>query len=324
MSSPPTGRVVCIGILVADIFVPPLVHLPSAGELVTTADFLVAPGGCAANSAIALGRLGVPAAVCGRVGDDIFGELVVRELGGRGVDTRAVAVSAATGTSKTVIVPVKGEDRRFIHTFGANAAFTAADIPPGLLEAAEVIYVGGYLVLPRLREDELVPRLRAARARGARVVLDVAVPSDHPAPFDAMRTLLPLADYFVPNEDEAFALTGERRAEAQADAFRAHGARTVVIKRGELGVHVQTDDDAFDVPAPPVDVVEPSGAGDAFAAGLIVGITEGWALDHAIGFACVIGGSACTALGCWTGVFSRSEADEYFGAHDLPAVRTRL
>ena len=263
--------VVRVAVLVADLFVPLLAHLPAAGELVTTGDFLVAPGGCAANSAVALGRLGVPVAVCGRVGDDIFGELVVRKLRGRGIDTRAVAVTEATSTSKTVIVPVKGEDRRYIHTFGANAAFTVADIPPGRLERADVIYVGGYLVLPGLREDERAPRPRAARAGGARIVLDVAGPADQPALLETMRALLPLADFFVPNEDEAFALTGERLPRRQADVFRANGARTVVIKRGEQGVDVRSDDDAFDMPAPAVEVVEPSGAGDAFAAGLIVG-----------------------------------------------------
>ena len=310
----------CLGVLVADLFVPPLARLPAAGELITTGDFLVAPGGCAANSAIALRRLGVPAAVCGRVGDDIFGEMVVRDLRGRGIDTRAVATTESTATSKTVIVPVTGEDRRFIHTFGANAAFTAADIPLGLLENADVIYVGGYLILPGLRGDELVPRLRAARAEGARIVLDVAFPPEHPAPLEAMRALLPLADYFVPNEDEAFALTGERVPRAQADVFRAYGARTVVIKRGEQGAHVRSDDDVFDVPAPRVDVIEPSGAGDAFAAGLIVGMREGWSLERVMGFACVVGGSACTALGGWAGVFSRSEADEYIAAHALPTA----
>ena len=311
----------CVGVLVADLFVPPLTHLPAAGELVTTDDFLVAPGGCAANTAIALGRLGVAATVCGRVGDDIFGEMVVRDLRGRGIDTRAVAVTQATSTSKTVIVPVRGEDRRYIHTFGANAALTVADIPPGLLEHADVIYVGGYLVLPGLRGEELVPRLRAARAEGARIVLDVAVPDDHPSSLETVRALLPLADYFVPNEDEAFALTGERVPRVQADVFRANGARTVVIKRGAHGVHVRSDDDVFDLPAPAVEVVEPSGAGDAFAAGLIVGIREGWELERSLGFACVVGGSACTALGSWAGVFSRAEADEYVAAHSPLAAR---
>jgi sugar/nucleoside kinase (ribokinase family) len=153
-------------------------------------------------------------------------------------------------------------------------------------------------------------------------VLDVAVPSVHPGlSLAAVSELLPLADYFVPNDDEARALTGEDEPARQARAFLDAGARTVVIKLGARGVHVRTRDGAFEIPAPPVEVVEPSGAGDAFAAGLIVGILEGWTLERSIRFASVAGGSACTALGCWAGVFSRQAADEYVASHDLPALR---
>ena len=72
--------VVCAGILVADIFVPPLERLPQAGELVVTDDFLVQPGGCAANTAISLVKLGVPVSVAGKVGSDLFGDAVERDL----------------------------------------------------------------------------------------------------------------------------------------------------------------------------------------------------------------------------------------------------
>ena len=305
----------CVGILVADVFVPPLERLPGAGELIATEDFLLQPGGCAANTAIALGRLGVHAAVCGRVGDDLLGDFVERDLRSRGLDTSGVRHTEGYGTSKTVIVPVVGEDRRFIHTFGANATLTAADIDPAALEAAEVLYVGGYLILPSLREDELAERLRDARARGTTIVLDVAVPAGQKLAADAARMLLPLADYFVPNVDEAFALTGESDPRRQAEIFVEHGANTVVIKLGDHGAYVRSGDESFEVVAPPVDVVEPSGAGDAFAAGLMLGILEGWELERSVRFASVIGGSACTALGCWAGVFTRAEAEAFLAAH---------
>ena len=88
-----------------------------------------------------------------------------------------------------------------------------------------------------------------------------------------------------------------------------------MIKLGDHGAYVRSGDASFEVLAPPVDVVEPSGAGDAFAAGLMLGILEGWELERSVRFASVIGGSACTALGCWAGVFTRREADAFLAAH---------
>jgi sugar/nucleoside kinase (ribokinase family) len=314
-----TALVLSVGILVADVFVPPLGRLPAAGELVATDDFMIQPGGCAANVALALGKLGVSAAVCGRVGDDVFGDLVERELRVRGIETSRVLRTPEHGTSKTVIVPVIGEDRRFVHTFGANAALTAADLDAAALDAADVIYLGGYLILPGLREEELVPRLLDARASGAIIVLDVAVPSGDDAALPGVATLLPLAHYFVPNVDEARALTGELDPPRQAERLLEQGAQTLLIKLGARGVYVRSREREFELAAPPVSVVEPSGAGDAFAAGLIVGILERWGLERAAQFASVVGASACTALGCCAGVFTRVQAEAFLAEHPLPA-----
>lgn len=309
--------VICAGILVADVFVPPLQHLPMAGELVATEDFLVQPGGCAANTAISLRRLGVEASVIGCVGDDPFGSLVVRGLEALGVAASGVRRVEGLGTSKTVIVPVAGEDRRFIHTFGANAALTAGDIE---LDAADTLYLGGYGVLPGMRQAELAEVFRLARARGTRTVLDVAVPAGGRFGLDEVRGLLPHTDVFVPNDDEARALTGEADPRRQAELLVAAGTRMVVVKMGERGALVRDGTRAFELPAPPVEVVEPSGAGDAFAAGLIVGLVEGWGLERSVAFASVLGGSACTALGCWAGVFTRAQAEEFLAEHPLEAV----
>jgi sugar/nucleoside kinase (ribokinase family) len=316
VSSP---TVLCAGIVVADIVVPPLERLPDEGELLATEDFLVQSGGCAANTAVGLARLGLQAAVCGCVGDDPFGELVRQELEAKGVDVGGLRAVPGHGTSKTVVIPVAGEDRRFIHTFGANAQMTAGDISSTKLEQAAALYVGGYLLLPTLLQDELAERLRLARSLATRVVLDVAVPAGAPGvSLDSVRALLPHVDYFVPNSDEALALTGETDPHRQAQALLDCGAGTVVIKMGERGSYVRTDGTTLEVPAPPVDVVEPSGAGDAFAAGLLVGILEGWDLGRTMRFASVVGGSACTALGCTSGIFTRDEVERFLMANPFP------
>jgi len=311
MASGDRAAVVCAGIVVADVFVPPLARLPGPGELVATEDFVVETGGCAANAAIALARLGVRPAVVAKVGDDLFGEFVRHELSAAGVDVTGVGRVAGLGTSKSVIVPVTGEDRRFIHTFGANAALCAADLAPAIAAGPDVVYVGGFLVLPALSQDELAVQLRQARQAGARVVFDVVAPLGRALSLDDVAGVLPEVDYFVPNDDEAAALTGESDPRRQAESLLELGAGTVIVTMGERGLVAASREETVELPAPRVDVVEPSGAGDAFAAGLVYGLLQGWPLSRCLEFAGVIGASACTRLGCTAGLFTRAEADEY-------------
>jgi sugar/nucleoside kinase (ribokinase family) len=304
-----TDGVVCAGLVVADVFVPPLERLPAAGELVTTGDFVVETGGCAANAAFALARLGVRAAVVAQVGDDHFGAFVEDELRAAGLDVTGIGRAAGLGTSKTVIIPVTGEDRRFIHTFGANAALCAADLAPALARAPEVLYIGGFLVLPGLRQDELAAQLRLAREAGTRVVFDVVAPAGRALSLDDVAGVLPEVDYFVPNDDEAAALTGERDPRRQAERLLELGAGTVVVTLGERGLIAASRTETIELPAPQVDFVESSGAGDAFAAGLVYGLLQSWPLRRSLEFASVIGASACTRLGCTGGLVTRAEAD---------------
>ena len=122
--------VLCAGIVVADHVSSPITHLPAAGELVLADQLLLTIGGCAANVAVDLVKLGVGASVVGRVGGDVFGRVVADMLRERHVDTSLLRVTPEADTSQTLIVNVRGEDRRFIHTFGANGAFRAGDIAP--------------------------------------------------------------------------------------------------------------------------------------------------------------------------------------------------
>lgn len=318
---PAEPRVVCAGILVADLFVPPLSGLPAAGQLLATDDFLLMPGGCAANTAIGLGKLDVPATVVGKVGNDVFGEFLESDLKARGIDTRGLKRSNRHGTSKTVVLTVEGDDRRFVHTFGANADLGAVDIDRSLLAGAKVFYVGGYLVLPRLEQDELAGVFATARAGGALNVLDVVIPSGaaHTS-LEDVREILPHVDYFLPNEDEAEALTGEADPHRQAERLRQAGAESVVVTRGPLGSFLLDERGSLDVRAPRVEFVDGAGAGDAFSAALIVGLLEQWETERMLRFANAVGASACTKLGCTTGVFTRAEADAYLlKSESLPA-----
>lgn len=310
--------VLCAGLLVADLFIPPLQRLPAAGELLATTDFLFDTGGCAANTVTALAKLGVRATVAGSVGQDIFGDFVLQDLARKGADTRGITRTAQHHTSQTVILPVTGEDRRYIHTFGANANFSAGDIDLAMLAQARVFCVGGYLILPSLRPDELGALFQSARQNGTYTVLDVVVPGgatpggdDAAKSMAALAQVLPQVDFFLPNTEEAQRLTGEADPHAQAETLLKAGCGTVVITMGARGTLVMNAHETLEQPAFKVNVVDGSGAGDAFAAGLIVGLLEGWSLARSVRFASAIGASACTALGCSAGLFTRDEAERF-------------
>jgi sugar/nucleoside kinase (ribokinase family) len=312
--------VVCAGILVADLFVPPLPRLPAPGELLLVDDFLLDTGGCAANTATCLARLGIRVSVAGKVGNDSFGDFVEQDLRRKGVEMSAVKRSTAYGTSKTVILPVAGADRRFIHTIGANADFTAHDIDRSLLARARVFYLGGYFVLPRLKQAELAEACCFAQSHGAYTVFDVVTPATNSAAsLEELLEILPHVDVFMPNVEEARALTGETEPRRQAERFLAAGCGTAIITRGARGALLMNAEQTIEASAPEIATVDQSGAGDAFAAGYIAGLLEGWSAADTLSLASVLGASACTQLGCTPGAFTRAQAEAYLQSNP-PAI----
>jgi sugar/nucleoside kinase (ribokinase family) len=315
------AEVLCAGIVVADHVCTPIAHVPAAGELVMAESMLLTIGGCAANAAVDLAKMEVAAAVVGRVGKDVFGRIVTDLLREARVEVSGVRTSASADTSQTLIVNVQGQDRRFIHTFGANGEFSAADIPPDLVKTCKVLYLGGYLLMPGLRQEELIPLFQTARAQGAKVVLDVAIP--HPAPDYVQRLdrLLPHVDVFLPNNHEAELICGEKDPVRQAEFFQRLGAHTAVITMGGEGaVLVQKDlrlrSGIFSVP-----YVDGSGGGDAFDAGFIYGLLHGMGPGDCLRVASALGASCVRAIGTTPGVFTRHECEEFLRNNQLAMER---
>ncbi len=318
MSQPP--EVLCAGIIVADHVCSPVSHLPAAGELVMAERMLLTIGGCAANVAVDLVKMGVRSAVVGRVGSDVFGRVVSEMLSDTGVDVSALKVTPEAETSQTLIVNVAGQDRRFIHTFGANGEFRAADIPTDRLRGCRVLYLGGYLLMQNVVQEELVPVFEAARQAGARTVLDVVTPG--PADYlTRLEKILPHVDVFLPNNLEAELITREKDPVRQAELFHRMGARTVVVTLGSDGAVLVQDglrlrSGVFSVP-----YVDGSGGGDAFDAGYIYGLLHGLDATECLRVASALGASCVRAIGTTPGVFTRPECEEFLREHSLRIER---
>jgi sugar/nucleoside kinase (ribokinase family) len=307
--------VLCAGIIVADHVSAPISHLPAAGELVLAEKLLLTIGGCAANVAVDLVKLGVSAAVVGRVGDDVFGRVVADMLRQRQVDVSSLVVTPGMDTSQTLIVNVRGEDRRFIHTFGANAAFRAADVPAERVASCKVLYLGGYLVMDEVRPADLAAVFAAARRGGARTVLDVVTPG--PGDYlPLLEPVLPEVDVFLPNDHEGALISGEKDPWHQAECFHRLGAQTAIVTMGERGSVLVGEErlraDCYRVP-----FVDGSGGGDAFAAGYIAGLLEGLDAAGCLRMASAVGASCVRAIGTTTGVFTRTELDAFLREQPL-------
>ncbi len=296
------GRIVVVGSLNMDLVVK-ADRMPVPGETIRGHGFHAIPGGKGANQAAAIALLGGEVAMVGHVGDDVFGPQLVGNLQAKGVDTRHVSTLAgvATGTA-LIIVDGRGENSIVIAA-GANGLVSPRDIDScdDLLRQAE------YLVLQLEIPLETVSyAIQKATHYGLQVVLNPAPASDLPA------ALLGGVRYLVPNESEAAFLSGQKvsdvaTARRAAQRLHAQGVPVVIITLGSQGALVLTDDGAFQVPAPRVQVVDTTAAGDAFVGGLVASLNRGLSLRQAVRCAVCAGAVAVTRFGAQTSLPTHAE-----------------
>ena len=306
----------CAGILVADTFCGPMARLPSAGELLAIDEMPSKAGGCAANVAIDLAKQGIAADVCGCVGADPSAEVLLQSLAAAGVGCGEVHRIDSHPTSKTVILLVEGEDRRYIHVFGANAAFDVGRIRREWVDGLKVFYLGGLFAMPAVVINKLAELLAYCRQRGIVTVVDVVVAQGCQG-MEALDRLLPHVDYFLPNNDEAQRLTGIIDTEQQVAEFLRCGVGTIIITCGADGAVAATGRQRWQGKACRVNSVDPSGSGDAFAAGVVTGIVHRWDLAQTLRYAAALGASATTAVGTTDGVATAEEANKFLQEHPL-------
>jgi sugar/nucleoside kinase (ribokinase family) len=302
------------GIAVVDMIASGLERVARPGELVFCS---VRPslGGHACNVSSDLVRLGLPKSQLRAVfpsGRDPFGEFLAGRLGEQGVRTERVLARAAP-TSLDLILVARGEDRRYHADPGANIEMTARPVL-ALLERLRplVYYAGGVGLLGRFDAD-LAGVLRRARRLGALTVVDVVSPYRKTWAF--LRKALPWTDVFHCNGDEAGSLVGERDPVRAAAALRRLGAKNVFVTLGGEGCVAAVAGAVLQVPAFRVRVVDPTGAGDAFSAGIVLKLHH---LLHRGGRAedltatdwidILIYASACGAV-CTTGIGTTTAVD---------------
>jgi sugar/nucleoside kinase (ribokinase family) len=302
------ARIGCAGILVKDTFCGPLKTLPVPGELVAIEAFKTRVGGCAANVAIDLRKQSQTVELVGCIGQDAAGAYLVKELQAAQVNCDQLAYIEEHPTSETVILLVAGEDRRYLHSFGANRAFKVSDIHRDWVAALDLFYLGGLFAMPGIVADELIALLAFAREQKVITVVDVVLPTNFKRAAE-MGRLLPHVDWFLPNDAEAAALTGRVDPLEAIRTFRSWGGHDIIVTLGDQGAVAVFEDECWRANAHPGQMVDPSGAGDAFASGLITGIAKGWAFPKSLQYASLLGASATWMVGTTDGVLTGAQAE---------------
>jgi sugar/nucleoside kinase (ribokinase family) len=261
--------------------------IPEFGQvekLVDSADLTV--GSSSAIFACGAARLGLKVAFVGVCGADLFGHFMLDELTGRGVDVSGVIVDPALQTGLSVILN-DGTDRAILTHLGAIDRLQADQVGDRLLQNARHLHVASYFLQTALRPG-LPGLFRRAHALGLTVSLDTNWdPSGAWGGFDE---LLGLVDVFLPNENEALALTGASNVKAATEAL-GRKCSLVAVKLGARGALACRGEETARAGALPVQVVDTVGAGDSFDAGFLSGWLNGWSLEKALQL-----GAACGSL----------------------------
>jgi len=297
-----------LGIYVADLaFFGKSIPIP--GETLIGDNYVIGPGGKGSNQAVAAAKAGAKTFFISKIGNDQFGNMATTIYEEANVDYSQVIISSEHATGAAGILVDKKSGKNAINVVpGAAGALTNKDID----NASEVI-INSDIFLTQLEAPKAVVfySLELAHNNNVTTILN-------PAPAAVIsKSIFPLIDYFTPNETEASFYVGHQventlDAKKAADQFLNWGIKNIIITMGEKGAYFANKDEQFHAPIIKLEkpVVDTTGAGDAFNAGLAVALTEKQNINDAIKFASATAGLSTTKIGTANSMPIRQEIDK--------------
>jgi sugar/nucleoside kinase (ribokinase family) len=310
------GSVVALGAHILDILGRPVESIPPGQGSALVEEIRLTAAGTAAGAAVDLAKLGARVRSVGAIGDDLAGDMVTAALARHGVDTSGLVRKAGLPTSATILPIRQNGERPALHLPGATPALTLADIDVGMVNSCQALLIGAPDALGAQAAGWLPELTAAARAAGALVVVDV-LGQGSPTILDRIRRVLAATDWFCPNSDQLRALTGRADLDLAIKDVLALGTRGVAVTLGDAGCLVTAADGRLvRVPAIRVRVVDTTGCGDGFNAGLLAGLLLGAdPVDAAwLGVAC--GALVATGLGSDAGIADLDGTIEFLSRHE--------
>lgn len=296
--------IVVVGSVNSDLVVH-VEHHPAPGETVLGSGHETMPGGKGANQAVAGARLGSDVVFVGRVGGDEVGHTLVAELASEGIDANHVLVDEETPSGLAVITVDDAGENSIVVSPGANSRVSAADVG-----RASAVLLTATVTLLQL-EIPIEAVIAAAEASAGIVILNAAPAAMLPD------VLVQSTDVLVVNSGELEALTGS----VDPISARRLPIPVTVVTLGAGGARIVRAETDEAIPAPAVDPVDTTGAGDTFCGALAAGLDQGLSLETSVRRAVVAGSIAVTAVGARSGMPNLSNLAAALHVHGLEGAR---
>ena len=295
------GGIVVVGSLNMDLVVRAPRH-PHVGETIIGSDFGTYPGGKGANQAVAAARMGGAVKMVGRVGQDDFGQALLRNVSDNGVDTTFILRDPHAATGVALITVDDAGQNTIVVASGANARLTPEDVA-----RAESVFEGASVLVLQLETPVLAisRAIEIAQHYGLWVVLN-------PAPAQKLDAgLLASVDYLIPNQTELALLAGVQPLEEAVAVLQGWGVPNLIVTLGERGVLIAQGERQTHLPAHAVEVVDTTAAGDAFVGAFAVALTQGLSTQESAAWGNAAGALAVTRPGAQPSLPNRAELDEF-------------
>jgi sugar/nucleoside kinase (ribokinase family) len=314
-------HVVTFGTHVLDVLGRPVPDIPAGQASIRLEQIRATVAGTAAGVAVDLALLGARVTSIGAVGADALGDLLLTMMGARGIDVGNVVRLPDVQTSASILPIRPNGERPALHVVGANGAVRLGQLDLSPLAGASAIHLGGLDTMAGFTDADLHHLLQTARGHGLFITMDIQS-GVQALRADPVMRLVPYIDVFLPNLEQAAALTGLSDPVAIARKLLAAGPGAVVLTMGESGSLYVSDTEQIHTPALEVDVVDTTGCGDAFCAGYLLSVLRGLSLPEALRRATAAATLVASGLGSDAGLTNWEGLEDFATgpqARPLPA-----
>ena len=293
--------ILCVGQMVADILVQSVDEVNFSTDTKRVDKILINNGGDCLNTAIDLRKLGAEVGFVGAVGQDPLGSYLQNVLKSNGIDDRGVYVDHTSQTSSVVALINSAGERVFLYYGGTNDILSFDNVNKEMIADAKIVHVGGTFQLPGLDGEGTRKLFKAAHEYDCFTTMDVTWDTSGKW-LDIIEPCLPELDLFMPSINEAKEICKCGEVEKIASSLKARGVKNVIIKLGKQGCYVDAFGKCYYQNSFKVPVVDTTGAGDAFVAGVLYGLHRGWEIENVTRFASAVSAHCIQKLGATVGV----------------------